>query len=98
MPDCLSSPRRIAQANIQKNSTPEDWRAREAATFAFGSMLEGPSPETLGSLVSAGLPFLLAALKDAHPQVKNTTAWTIGECRGPWAASCLSTARDSPSP
>ncbi|KAL6780085.1 IPB1 [Auxenochlorella protothecoides x Auxenochlorella symbiontica] len=66
------------QANIQKNSTPEDWRAREAATFAFGSMLEGPSPETLGSLVSAGLPFLLAALKDAHPQVKNTTAWTIG--------------------
>lgn len=63
------------QANIQKS---DDWRAREAATFAFGSMLEGPSPEALHGLVAAGLPFLLAALKDPNAQVKNTTAWTIG--------------------
>lgn len=65
----------FVQANIQKG---DDWRAREAATFAFGSMLEGPSLGALHGLVSAGLPFLLAALRDPHAQVKNTTAWTIG--------------------
>lgn len=66
------------QANIQKQDGAESWRYREAATFAFGSILEGPSAPTLGQLVHSGLGFLLAALKDPNPQVKNTTAWTIG--------------------
>lgn len=66
------------QANIQKNGSPEDWRCREAATFAFGSILEGPQVETLAQLARSGLGFLLSALKDANPSVKNTTAWTIG--------------------
>lgn len=35
--------------------------------------------ETLGQLARSGLGFLLSALKDANPSVKNTTAWTIGE-------------------
>lgn len=29
-------------ANIQKADGAESWRLREAATFAFGSILEGP--------------------------------------------------------
>ena len=29
-------------ANIQKADGTESWRFREAATFAFGSILEGP--------------------------------------------------------
>ena len=68
----------FVQENIQRNNSPEDWRLREAATFAFGSILEGPQVTTLGPLASSGLGFLLNALKDPHPQVKNTTAWTIG--------------------
>jgi importin subunit beta-1 len=64
----------FVQENIQK----EDWRAREAATFAFGSILQGPSVESLGTLARAGLGFLLSALKDQNPQVRNTTAWTLG--------------------
>lgn len=68
----------FVQANFQKTGTAEDWRAREAATFAFGSILEGPSPAQLRATVAAAMPFLLAALADPHPQVKNTTAWTIG--------------------
>ncbi len=66
------------QANISRNNGPEDWRYREAATFAFGSILEGPSVETLSGLVTMGLGFLLQAMADANVQVKSTTAWTIG--------------------
>lgn len=66
-------------ANIQKTEGAESWRAREAATFAFGSILEGPDVETLSSLVQSGLGFLLTALKqDPNAHVKDTTAWTIG--------------------
>jgi importin subunit beta-1 len=46
-------------ANISKNGAPEDWRWREAATFAFGSVMEGPSPSNLVALVQQALPFLL---------------------------------------
>lgn len=46
--------------NIGKKATPEDWRLREAATFAFGSMLEGPSPATMAEIVRQAMGFLLA--------------------------------------
>jgi len=68
----------FVQENIQRNTTEEDWRLREAATFAFGCILEGPQVDSLAPLARSGLGFLLAALKDRHPQVKITTAWAIG--------------------
>jgi importin subunit beta-1 len=113
--------------NIGKNGGPEDWRWREAATFAFGSIMEGPSPASLVALVQQAMPFLLQvgaqppagrigplrfnkpysakwsphlhalsrrqpttnqptnrpthrpqAMKDPHPYVRDTTAWTVG--------------------
>ena len=64
--------------NIQKNGTVEDWRFREAATFAFGCILDGPDPQALGELARSGLSYLLTALSDANPLVKNTTAWCLG--------------------
>ncbi len=67
--------------NIGKADTPEDWRLREAATFAFGSILDGPPADKLAGLVAMGLPFLLNALKDPHTAVRHTTAWTIGAQR-----------------
>ena len=67
------------QSNIERKTTPEDWRYREAATFAFGSILEGPSAEKLVPIVNQGLPFFLNALKDNNSQVRHTTAWTIGK-------------------
>ena len=55
------------------------WRYREAATFAFGSILEGPSPSSLAALARQGLPLLLAATRDdPSSQVRHTTAWAIG--------------------
>lgn len=63
---------------VENNITKPEWRNREAATFAFGSILEGPSIEKLSPLVHAGLGFLLNAMKDQNSHVKDTTAWTLG--------------------
>ncbi|XP_057415183.1 importin subunit beta-1-like [Lotus japonicus] len=64
---------------IQENITLPDWRQREAATYAFGSILEGPSPDKLVPLVNMALNFMLTALmKDPNNHVKDTTAWTLG--------------------
>lgn len=64
----------FAEANITK----PDWHSREAATFAFGSILEGPSVEKLVPLVQGCLDFLLNTMNDSNSQVKDTTAWTLG--------------------
>ncbi|XP_057808181.1 importin subunit beta-1-like [Salvia miltiorrhiza] len=63
----------FVEANISKT----DWRSREAATFAFGSILDGPSMEKLSPMVNAGLDFMLNAMKDENSHVKDTTAWTL---------------------
>jgi importin subunit beta-1 len=63
---------------VETNITKPDWHCREAATFAFGSILEGPSVGKLAPLVQAGLDFLLNTMNDANSQVKDTTAWTLG--------------------
>jgi importin subunit beta-1 len=49
---------------VEANITKPDWRCREAATFAFGSILDGPSLEKLAPLVQAGLDFLLNTRND----------------------------------
>ncbi|MCL7026827.1 hypothetical protein MKW94_006233 [Papaver nudicaule] len=64
----------FVQENIVKTT---DWRCREAATYAFGSILEGPSVEKLSPLVNAGLEFLLNSMKDENIHVKDTTAWSL---------------------
>ncbi|KAK6117740.1 hypothetical protein DH2020_048529 [Rehmannia glutinosa] len=64
---------------IEENITKPDWRQREAATYAFGSILEGPSPDKLTPIVNVALNFMLTALtKDPNSHVKDTTAWTLG--------------------
>lgn len=64
---------------IEENITKPDWRQREAATYAFGSILEGPSPDKLTTIVNVALSFMLTALtKDPNSHVKDTTAWTLG--------------------
>ncbi|XP_047968974.1 importin subunit beta-1-like [Salvia hispanica] len=64
---------------IEENITKADWRHREAATYAFGSILEGPSPDKLTPIVNVAQNFMLTALtKDPNSHVKDTTAWTLG--------------------
>jgi importin subunit beta-1 len=50
------------QSNISKNTSPEDWRWREAATFAFGLILDGPQPSMFFDTARNALGFLLTAL------------------------------------
>jgi importin subunit beta-1 len=63
---------------VQANITSADWRRREAATLAFGAILEGPTPEKLATLVQQAFPLLLGQMTDRHPVVKDTAAWTLG--------------------
>ncbi|KAI8826727.1 karyopherin Kap95 [Fimicolochytrium jonesii] len=63
---------------IQQHITGADWRHREAAVTAFGSVLEGPSPEGLTSVVAQALRVLIPLMKDEKDQVKDSTAWTLG--------------------
>lgn len=65
-------------AYIQANIRSSEWRQREAATFAFGAILEGPNPANLAGIAKEALPVLVMALKDDSTHVKDTTAWTIG--------------------
>ncbi|ERM97413.1 hypothetical protein AMTRI_Chr08g166390 [Amborella trichopoda] len=63
---------------VQENIVKLDWRCREAATFAFGSILEGPSSEKLAPVVNTALQFLLNSLKEEkNNHAKDTTAWTL---------------------
>jgi len=51
---------------------------RKAATFAFGCILDGPDCQALGDLTRSGLTYLMNALTDTNPLVRNTTAWCLG--------------------
>ncbi len=62
------------EANIGSN----DWRAREAAVMCFGSILDGPEPETLNALVQQALHSIVDMLGDSSVAVKDTSAWTLG--------------------
>lgn len=63
---------------VQSNIANPDWRFREAATLAFGCILDGPSPDDLKPLVVQALPRIVSQLKDESDVVKDTSAWTIG--------------------
>uniref|UniRef100_A0A7S1UHI3 Importin N-terminal domain-containing protein n=2 Tax=Phaeomonas parva TaxID=124430 RepID=A0A7S1UHI3_9STRA len=65
---------------ITGNIQNQDWRAREAAVMAFGSIMDGVSPEGLGTYIQGATPVLITLLQNPneHPLVKDSTAWTIG--------------------
>ncbi|KAJ4823522.1 hypothetical protein Tsubulata_017900 [Turnera subulata] len=67
----------IVMPFVEANILKPEWRCREAATFAFGSILEGPSIDKLTPLVTSGFDFLLNAMRDGNNHVKDTTAWTL---------------------
>jgi importin subunit beta-1 len=84
---CLSLLAQCVQDNIvalvlpfvQTNIRNPDWRYREAAVMAFGSIMEGPNPQLLAPLATQAMPILLEMIRDPVVQVKDTTAWTLGQ-------------------
>ncbi|KAJ3024725.1 UNVERIFIED_CONTAM: karyopherin beta [Siphonaria sp. JEL0065] len=63
---------------VQTHLQSPDWKFREGAVMAFGSILDGPKQSTLAPLVGQALPFLITMMNDPNVQVKDTTAWTLG--------------------
>ncbi|CAI4225736.1 unnamed protein product [Auanema sp. JU1783] len=60
------------------NFTNPNWRYKDAAIMAFGSILDGPDSAKLQPLVEQALPLLIDAMNDPTVTVRDSTAWTIG--------------------
>uniref|UniRef100_T1PK15 HEAT repeat protein n=1 Tax=Musca domestica TaxID=7370 RepID=T1PK15_MUSDO len=63
---------------IKDNIESADWRFRDAAVMAFGSILSGIEANTLKSLVEQAMPTLIRLMYDQSVNVRDTTAWTFG--------------------
>lgn len=63
---------------VHSNITSQDWRYRDAAVMAFGSILGGLDSATLKPLVEQAMPTLIQLLYDVSVVVRDTTAWTFG--------------------
>ncbi|XP_014663042.1 PREDICTED: importin subunit beta-1-like [Priapulus caudatus] len=62
---------------VQEHIKNADWRFRDAAIMAFGSILEGPDPAQLRPIAEKAVPALIELLRDASVVVRDTTAWTV---------------------
>lgn len=63
---------------VEQNIRNQDWRYREAAVMAFGSILDGPSSEMIEPLVAQAIAVIIEMMKDPVVHVKDTAAWTLG--------------------
>lgn len=63
---------------IKNNIESPDWRFRDAAVMAFGSILGGVEVNTLRTLVEQAMPTLIRLMYDSSVAVRDTTAWTFG--------------------
>ncbi|XP_013133673.1 PREDICTED: importin subunit beta-1 isoform X1 [Papilio polytes] len=63
---------------INSNIKSENWRYRDAALMAFGSILGGLEATTLKPLVENAMPTLIQAMYDSSVAVRDTAAWTFG--------------------
>ncbi|KAL1123674.1 hypothetical protein AAG570_001447 [Ranatra chinensis] len=63
---------------VQQNIKNTDWRYRDAALMAFGSILGGLESSTLRPLVEQAMPTLIELMYDSSVVVRDTAAWTFG--------------------
>ena len=72
--DCIE----LTMAFITANIGSAQWKNKEAAIMAFGSILEGPSTVSLAPIIQQALPLLMNCMTDQNIIVRDTTAWAIG--------------------
>lgn len=63
---------------VENNLSSNNWRNREAAVMAFGSILDGPDKLELKTLIGQALPPIFSLIKDENIQVKETVSWCLG--------------------
>lgn len=64
---------------VNQNFENPDWKFREAAVLAYGSIMEGPSTEKLGPMVQSSLSHLVQRMQDPSVSVRDTVAWTLSK-------------------
>lgn len=72
--DCVD----LVLAFVQANFESADWKHREAAVLAYGSIMEGPTSEKMRPLVMQSYSRLVMAMNDKSVAVRDTIAWTLG--------------------
>lgn len=63
---------------VRANFENQDWKYREAAVLAYGSIMEGPSSDKMRPLVEQSFENLVRSLQDQSVAVRDTVAWTLG--------------------
>ncbi|XP_055682052.1 importin subunit beta isoform X1 [Lutzomyia longipalpis] len=63
---------------IKENIKAENWRYRDAALMAFGSILGGIDANTVKPLVEQAMVTLIESMYDSSVVVRDTVAWTFG--------------------
>lgn len=63
---------------IKENIKSENWRFRDAALMAFGSILGGLDEPTLKPLIEQAMSILVELMYDSNATVRDTAAWTFG--------------------
>lgn len=63
---------------VEQNIVSDNWRNREAAVMAFGSIMDGPDKTQTTFYVHQALPAILNLMNDQVLQVKDTASWCIG--------------------
>lgn len=63
---------------VKDNIKSDNWRYRDAALMAFGSILGGLETSTLKPLVEQAMPTLIELMYDTSVIVRDTAAWTFG--------------------
>jgi importin subunit beta-1 len=63
---------------VMQNITNQDWHLREAATYAFGAIMDGCSVEAVGQYAAQSLPTLVKMVhEEQHSKTRETAAWTL---------------------
>ncbi|KAJ9078578.1 karyopherin Kap95 [Entomophthora muscae] len=63
---------------IESNINNQDWRFREAAVMAFGSIMDGPAATHIETLVVQAFMMLLELMDDSSEHVRDAVSWTLG--------------------
>lgn len=63
---------------ISSNIVSTEWRKKEAALTAFGSILEGPSVEKCMPIIQAAIQMLIECFQHPHPTVRASAGFCVG--------------------
>ena len=64
---------------VEQNIDHPEWRRREAAIMAFGSVIDGPSPTVMAPLAVQALEPLLRLARDPVVAIQDSACWAIGK-------------------